>query len=553
MKPVIQFVPDSNRAVARFPISPDIIHTISTMEGRSIWLKSGALSFLASKSNVNKLRNRFPDIQILGGESEQKVKFTGQIEYKTEPYPHQVKGVEFLSDKPHACIFAEQGTGKSKIAIDHAVRLHNGGDTDCTLIISPAGVHKQWVDSELHKHCASNYTAWYPQSSTDYKSWINGQIRGMEIVSVSYGIAASENFHFFWAYFFSHFEKVLLILDESHFVKNQSTKRWKAIKSVADKCTFRIAMSGTPISKTLVDEYSQLKIVDENIIGISTMAGFKTEYYVNHKLDPSKSEHSINRFKKVVEPFTFRVTKSILDIHPKTYSIWKFDMHLRQKKAFITMANELYVELERAKESGESSKALFEFQCQALVKLRQIGSGFVIDPDGTPNDIIPPQSNPRLAALCDIVKANVYGREQLIIWHTFQYERELIADLFDRSLPHLRLGIYRGSGSGQIVDKFCNREIDVMLANPRSGGTGLNLHYGGCRLAVYFSHDDHAIARWQSEDRIHRIGQKGICEFIDIVANGSTDPNTLLRTLRKKRLSQMTLGDFVDELKGYLK
>ena len=87
----------------------------------------------------------------------------------------------------------------------------------------------------------------------------------------------------------------------------------------------------------------------------------------------------------------------------------------------------------------------------------------------------------------------------------------------------------------------------VFLSNPQAGGTGLNLQ-GRCNHAIYYSNGFSAIDRWQSEDRIHRIGTNGAVVYTDLVAKGSIDAAILNNLKKKKGLSDMALGDIKEIL-----
>jgi SNF2 family DNA or RNA helicase len=81
------------------------------------------------------------------------------------------------------------------------------------------------------------------------------------------------------------------------------------------------------------------------------------------------------------------------------------------------------------------------------------------------------------------------------------------------------------------------------LATPSSAGTGLNLQ-GLCNNALYYSHSFRALDRWQSEDRIHRIGTKGVVVYTDMIGKGSiVDTKAVQSLARKQGISDLGIGD----------
>ena len=57
--------------------------------------------------------------------------------FKTEPYQHQKDALTKCWNKTSFAIFAEMGTGKTKIALDNACILYNKGKIDRLLVVAP--------------------------------------------------------------------------------------------------------------------------------------------------------------------------------------------------------------------------------------------------------------------------------------------------------------------------------------------------------------------------------------------------------------------------------
>lgn len=549
-KPVIQHLSDSTRAVGMFPVSVKLNDVVQSLEGSKAWLKSGALSFVGSQSNVRKFQEFYGDeLEIRGETKSSNVKEYAVKYYPiTEPFEHQIRALEFLGTKTSAALFCEQGTGKTKIAIDHLCRLFLNREIDCVVVVAPKGVHKQWVDSELPKHCGIAYEPFVYNGRP--KSFVARDPSRLQIISTTYGMVSSKSNEPFWDYLKIEFSNVLLIMDESHFIKEPATKRWKACYKFSKETKYRLALTGTPIASKLTDEWAQLKCVDEDVIGIESKAAFEREYerntyeFTNFYRSGKRPQDPIERFKEITKTVVFRCTKAELDIAPKTHSDWRFDLTKEQLRQIKLIADELRVSI-------IEKNLNIEFACMALIKLRQVASGFIIDQDMEVHEIEAPENNPRLIALREIIESH---EEQIIVWYHHIQDGNLICKmLMNMDLPYAH---YKGSdGARSFAVNEWSKGYDncrVFVGNPASGGTGLNLQNGGCRLAVFYSHSDNSIQRWQAEDRIHRIGQKGICEYINLIANGSVDDRTLLRVRQKKALADYTLDDIIEDLDSIL-
>ena len=72
--------------------------------------------------------------------------------FKTEPYEHQKDALKKCWNKEAFAIFAEMGTGKTKIALDNACILYNKGKIDRLLVKAPKGSYMTWVEQEIPIH-----------------------------------------------------------------------------------------------------------------------------------------------------------------------------------------------------------------------------------------------------------------------------------------------------------------------------------------------------------------------------------------------------------------
>ena len=89
--------------------------------------------------------------------------------------------------------------------------------------------------------------------------------------------------------------------------------------------------------------------------------------------------------------------------------------------------------------------------------------------------------------------------------------------------------------------------LQYLVANPRTGGYGLNLTVSP--TIIYYSNSYDLEVRMQSEDRIHRIGQTSKATYIDLVAKKTIDENIIKALKTKINLASTILGE---DLKKWL-
>jgi hypothetical protein len=547
----VKIVIDGALATVEARPNAAILALLPSLEGRRTWLNSGGLRIEASQHNINVFRGTFPDLEI---EDASSLANDGQdvasefdlgrspYEMKTKPYPHQIRALEKARTRAAFALFMEQGTGKTKVAIDRAGELHAAGLIDAILVVAKKGVHRQWVESELPAHANFQYAAaFWPTKKRQLPEELLGP-GPLKVFTINFDGAKSKDGERLCTEFVTaHRGRVLIVGDETQEIKTTTTGRWKAMDRItkAARTHYRLALTGTPIAKDVSDEWAQLKWLNEDILGIRYITAFRNEYCVMGGFEGRAviGQKNMDRFRAKVDPFTFRATKEEIGILPKAYRRWEFDLAPAQKAAI----NEIRRTLEHQIETGELVSAANA--AVALSKVQQISNGFAIDEDGDIHPIGPEGvKNPRMEALMEVL--NAY-EGPTIVWARFKEDMRRIAATLNAAGE--TFVEYHGSTPDKVraenVQKFLRGEARVFLANPQSAGTGLNLQTGGCTHAIYYSNSYNAIDRWQSEDRIHRIGTIGAVVYTDLIAKGAMDKPILTNLRRKKGISELALGD----------
>ena len=172
-----------------------------------------------------------------------------------------------------------------------------------------------------------------------------------------------------------------------------------------------------------------------------------------------------------------------------------------------------------------------------MLRLQQISGGFFPVNDG--EKIIEIEPNPKINAVLDLINEG----EKVIIWCRFLAE---IAKLQETLSKTHEVVTYQGSKSAEerskAVDQFQNGSANVFIGNQQTGGMGITLT--SCHKVIYYSNDFSLENRLQSEDRVHRIGQKHPVTYIDILCDRSIDSH-VLRSLKNKKSVSEIATDFV--------
>ena len=521
------------------------------LEGTKRILRSGGLLFTYSKQNLAILKRRLSglghDMPIVDDRvAPNRIRYAPQGEYvpKTKPYPLQERALKEIGDKLNFALFCEPGTGKTKMAIDYAGKLYKKGLIDRVLVVAPKGVHNQWIYSQLQEHSGVPSTGYAYRSGKKTLFW---PFNGLIWFSINYEATITKK----GREIVDEFQESgshLVVFDESHYFKNQDTKRWVAAKGISDhhNVVGRLLMTGTPIAKNMLDKWAQFHVLDESIIGVHYKTAFIHRYCImggdgfQHIIGYNNLDSLLDK----IRPYSFSATKTELGIPAKQHSKWVFDMAPKQIKMIRQIMQDLVAEI-------DSKQVLtIEHAVVQILKIQQISNGWLIDDQGEMIDLFPIRAhNPRLQALTYLFRPD---SEQSIVWCRFKKD---IADV--KFELHNTFGAgctseYHGNipfaERPAQLDKWFSHKARFLLATPGSGGVGLNLQEGGCRRAVYYSNSENAIQRIQSEDRIHRIGVDGPVTYFDLLARGSRDAHILANLREKKDFSSMVISELRKEL-----
>tara|TARA_R110000765_G_scaffold412655_1_gene512376 strand:- start:260 stop:799 length:540 start_codon:yes stop_codon:yes gene_type:complete len=173
------------------------------------------------------------------------------------------------------------------------------------------------------------------------------------------------------------------------------------------------------------------------------------------------------------------------------------------------------------------------------MRLQQITCGHFKADDGTTQDI----KNNRLSELMDVLD-EIEGK--VVIWAHYQHDvKKIIKE------------IQKVHGPGSVVDYYGMTPKDIRQTNiekfqgddsvkyfvgtPATGGYGITLT--AASNMIYYSNGYDLEKRLQSQDRIHRIGQKHPVTYIDLIAE-DTVHTKIVKALRKKiNIASEVLGE----------
>jgi len=470
--------------------------------------------------------------------------------YKSKPFAHQKKALEMSWDKEVFAYFMEMGTGKSKVLIDNIAMLYNAGKINGALIVAPKGVYKNWFDSEIPNHMP-NYIEkkvglWRTKpDAPDLKplfstgAELHILIMNVEAFSTKKGMQFAEKF------LSSH--KVLMGIDESTTIKNPAAKRTKNIVSLRPLTKYRRILTGSPVTKSPLDLFTQCYFLDPYLLDQSSYYVFRTRYAVCRKINVSGRQveivvgyRNLGELSEKLKPFSYRVLKDdCLDLPKKTFMKRTVELTDEQKKVYKQMKQEAIAFLNG--KMVTSATVITQ-----LMRLHQITCGHFKSNDGTVQDL----KNNRVAELMDILE-EVEGKA--VIWAHYRHDIEKIVEAISKKYGENTVVTYFGDTTTDDRQKAIKRIQDkesavrFIVGTPQTGGYGITLT--GASTMIYYSNGYDLEKRMQSEARIDRIGQEKPMTYIDIMAEDTID-DKIVKSLRNKvNIATEIMGE---ELKAWI-
>jgi len=370
----------------------------------------------------------------------------------------------------------------------------------------------------------------------------------------------------------------MAILDESHYIKWHTTKRCKTAMQLRDISRHRLVLTGTPITNTAIDLYTQFEFMRQGGSGFSSFNSFRSFYGVfkdrsgDHRKLVGLQNMPFMQERLARMAFIIRKEEALPFLPPKNYDIEEVEMGKEQTKVYTEVSQTLIAELENELEIAGNKSLTINNILTRMLRLAEITSGYckfdpIYDDDG--NEIESGgvhrfDPNPKVEGLMNILKNKEPG-QKTIIWACFTQDiRTICARLNIEGIRHVRFDGSTSEKDRAEAERAFNNDDDctVFVGNPQAGGTGLNLlgYPPGspdvtdtdCDHVIYYSQNWSSTARSQSEDRAHRRGTRKPVRITDLCVPGTIDEEIRKRVLGK-RLHALQVADIREILQDILK
>jgi len=457
-----------------------------------------------------------------------KKKFNFNYKPKTQPFPHQIEAIRYIEENNIVALFDEQGLGKTKIVIEALCNNMNNDQLDSVFVVCKKNLIQTWQE-EIETH---SFLKPIVLRGTE-KSLGNQYMTFAKFYVINYDLIDKESDRL---KMFLQLRRFAIVLDESHIIKNPTSKVAISLHYLSKFTIKRIIISGTPVANKPIDIWSQFYFLDNGKLLGNCFNDFKKRYFIDLK-DGSSLINSIEleELRTIISLNSIRRKKTdVLELPNKTYIEKYVDLNPVQRSMYNKVRDELVIEIQNAE--GEIILDESNDLLKKILRLAQICSNpLLIDK----SYIEVPAKFPILETLvCEIISRG----EKVIIWSSFVENIKILNKLFRKYNSVMIYGGVPIDKRNEFIKRFKN-DIDckILVANPAAAREGLTLTVAN--NAIYLDRNFNLVDYLQSQDRIHRISQTKPCLIYKIIALNSLDIFVDEILTRKQYVAEVVQGD----------
>ena len=454
-------------------------------------------------------------------------------------YELQLLSAYHLAFAQNACNFSVPGAGKTSVVYGAFAYLSNLSQddrkyVDRLLIISPLSAFGPW---ELeYKECFGERPSTRRLNGKvpiEEKKQYLYSLNPTKITLLSYASVPSLKEELIY---FLRNNKVMVVLDEAHKIKNTSGGVTAAgVLEIAAYCSSRVVLTGTPAPNGYEDLYNLYKFI------WPTQKIIPFEVYQLKDMSKSESDPRVDTLLQSIQPFFIRVKKSDLGIPPATeHEPIIVPMGETQRKIYDVIEKKYMRDIVSSKDDwfrkdlikarllrmmqAATNPNLLSVPLKNFALFEGFDSDVVTEDTSFISDIIQYaklETPAKFIKARELIEGIIAHGGKVVVWAIYiknilDFEQYLLSC----GIPCKTLyGATPVATGDEDEDEIETREniiaefhkpdssFNVVIANPFAVSESISLHKV-CHNAIYIERSFNAAHFIQSKDRIHRYGLK---------------------------------------------
>lgn len=482
-------------------------------------------------------------------------------------YELQLLSAYHLAFSQNACNFSVPGAGKTSVVYGAFAYLSNLEPddkkyVDRLLIISPLNAFGPW---ELeYEECFGEKPITKRLNgkvSIEEKKQYLYSLNSARITLLSYASIPSLKEELIY---FLRNNKVMVVLDEAHKIKNTSNGvTASGVLEIGTYCRSRVVLTGTPAPNGYEDLYNLYKFI------WPTKKIIPFEVYQLKDMSKKDNDPRVDTLLHAIEPFFVRVKKSDLDIPKATeHNPIIVPMGNIQRRIYDVLEKKYMNDLVSSRDKyfrNDLIKARLLRMMQAAsnpnllsAPLRDFAfsEGFDSDTITEDNSLISDvlryantETPSKFIKAKELIKSILEKNEKVVVWAIYiktilDFEKYLTLNGIPCKILYGATPVSASDEDDEevetrekIIEEFhkMDSSFKVIIANPFAVSESISLHKA-CHNAIYMERSFNAAHFIQSKDRIHRYGLKPGTEtnYFYLLSENSVDEVIHKRLIEKE-------------------
>lgn len=456
--------------------------------------------------------------------------------FKTKPWEHQLKALEYLYERDAAALYTDMGTGKTKVMIDLIVNR----EFKRVLIVCTKKGCAVW-EREFQKH--SFYQPEFVQNVSELSTLKKVQLVKNEplktfLLDKTRTLVFICNYESVWR---EPFASLLLtkkigidcvICDESHKIKSPGSKCSRYLTKIGRRVSHRYLVTGTPMAENPEDIYAQYRFLDPSIFG-TNLQNFRDQYenpdlrlsanvghWIVDKKNPYKNQEELHN---KMFSCAFKADSSV-ELPDQRNIVYKFKISKKAEQAYKELEKEGVLEY-------KAGDLVVENVLNMSMRKQQILSGFVpvISDEGEKRYVNIDQS--RVEILQELLEG-LPADEPVVVFARYRKDLKSIRQVCER----LSRGCSELSGEEDTEPEWQSGKTSVLAVQYSSGSESVD--FTRARYCIYYSHTVSLAQYLQSKKRIHRPGQTRSVVYYHLVAQlskGTSEDEKYISAYKRKQ------------------
>lgn len=435
------------------------------------------------------------------------------------PEKYQELAIDHLKTNEEAVLYMGCGMGKTATCLATAVELFLDGRLKGVLVVAPLRVaNVSWPD-EVEKF---EEFSWMTVANLRTKEGLAAlAVGGAHIYTINYESLPKLGEFIKKTFCRKKLPFNLTIFDELTLAKNFKSKRIQSYRNmIRPKVDMHWGLTGTPLVNDLLDLYGQIRLIDGGVRLGKSFGSFKECYffptdYMRYNWDIRPDKQGVIEEKVSDLALSLR-REEYLDLPDIVFEDINVTMSKNTKDVYNRLRKDMFVETDDTTITADSAGVLVQ-------KLLQLTGGGIYDDEREVMEL----DTAKVDALEKLVKKL---KEPVLVGANFIHEQERIRKRFPKA--KFMRDCATEVEEHDLIRKWNQGKIPMLVSHPKSIGHGLNLQAGG-RFIVWYTLPWSRELYDQFNCRLSRKGQGQEVKVFRLMNLGTID-DAVAESLRTK-------------------